>query len=86
MNSVDMLTYRKGVVMQRQIKITVVGDDTIVVDFCELDGHRFQTKYYIMANTHDLSTVSMLGAVTAWIEKDEVNFRHPHLMISEEDM
>jgi hypothetical protein len=81
-----MLTYRKGITTQRQIKITTQSSDTLVIDFCELDNHKFVSKYYIILDSAELATVQITRLITAWIDGDDYAMKHTNLMISEDDM
>ena len=80
-----MLTYRKGTTMQRQIRILTQGGDTLVVDFGELSGHRFVTKYYLLLETGDLTSVSFNGVMRGWLEHNEDLFNHPELTMIDDD-
>ena len=78
-----VLTYRKGINMkQRRITITTAGNDTVIVDFLEQDGHKYESQYYMMTSQSEIGTVQFVRLVTAWLEKDDSAMRHPELTIS----
>jgi hypothetical protein len=84
MNIDEMLTYRKGVTVQRQIKITAVSDGTLLVDFNQLDSHRFKSVYSMLIDDGELTSIETMKVVRAWMDHDVNNFSHPSLTISEE--
>jgi hypothetical protein len=86
MNTLDMLTYRKGIKTQRQVRILTQGEDTLVVDFGELEGHKFVSKYYMLLSNHQLTEVGVNAALMAWLEYDEANFNHPELTILDSEV
>jgi hypothetical protein len=85
MNTMDMLTYRNGTKTQRQIRILTQGSDTLVVDFCEFSGHRFVSKYYILLETGDLTSIKFNSVMRGWLEYNEELFNHPHLTIADDE-
>lgn len=74
-----MLTYVKGARAQRQVKITTGGEDTLILDFAELDSHRFVTKYYLLLETGELTSVKINRVIRAWLERDTGLFNHPDI-------
>ena len=84
MNTTDMLTYRKGTTMQRQIAITTEGSESLVIEFKELEGHKFNSKYYLIVEPGELTSVKINLVLRAWLENDTGLFNHPGLTMTDE--
>jgi hypothetical protein len=85
MTMTDMLMYRNGVKIQRQIKITSAGEDTIIIDFNEQESRRFVGKYHMIVSNAELVAVETIKLFNAWLEHDANNFHHPELTITDDE-
>lgn len=64
---------------QRRITITTQPLNTLIIEFQELTGHKFESKYHIIVDESELATISLNNMMIGWIEGSDIVY--PGLMI-----